>query len=224
VSNHSPLVIPSKLACRWQVKGGRNALCALSPPPVPGAPHLARFSRDVGYHGSRPQASGESHNSTRVPHVRPSVARISYYAALATTTYAAFSRRKPHAIAQRHQPRQEIRDTWAGDPQISYFALLARATCAALLKESRMKSINTTGLHRKSGGKPLRKPFVPYPMPCSLGAQPRDLQYASPRRKNSQGSEFTTWSSSIPRRTSSQQLRSASKPPCAPPLLRPLPG
>ena len=47
--------------------------------------------------------------------------------------------------------------TWAendGRPQISYFALLARATCAALLKESRMKSINATGLHRKSGGKP----------------------------------------------------------------------
>ena len=30
----------------------------------------------------------------------------------------------------------------------------AGATCAALLKESRMKSINATGLHRKSGGKP----------------------------------------------------------------------
>jgi hypothetical protein len=52
--------------------------------------------------------------------------------------------------------------TWAekdGRPQISYFALLARATCAALLKESRMKSINATGLHRKSGGSP-QQPFV----------------------------------------------------------------
>src|ERR1700722_4033427 len=44
------------------------------------------------------------------------------------------------------------RKRWA--PQISYFALLERATCAARLKESRRKSINATGLHRKSGGKP----------------------------------------------------------------------
>jgi hypothetical protein len=52
----------------------------------------------------------------------------------------------------------KIRDTWAekdGRPQISYFALLARTACAALLKESRMKSISAMGLHRKSGGKPL---------------------------------------------------------------------
>jgi hypothetical protein len=47
--------------------------------------------------------------------------------------------------------------TWAendGRPQISHFALLARATCAVLRKENRMKSINATGLHGKSGGKP----------------------------------------------------------------------
>ena|SRR5277367_6274142 len=58
--------------------------------------------------------------------------------------------------------------TWAendGRPQISYFALLAGATCAALLKESRMKSINATGLHRKSGGKPS----------TVFGSGPRDL-------------------------------------------------
>jgi hypothetical protein len=48
-----------------------------------------------------------------VPHVRTSVARISYYAALTTTTHADFSQRKPHDVAQRHQPQQEIRDTWA---------------------------------------------------------------------------------------------------------------
>jgi hypothetical protein len=36
--------------------------------------------------------------------------------------------------------------------RISYFALLATTTCAALLKESRMQIINATGLHRKSGG------------------------------------------------------------------------
>jgi hypothetical protein len=36
--------------------------------------------------------------------------------------------------------------------RISYFALLARSTCAALSKESRMQIINATGLNRKSGG------------------------------------------------------------------------
>ena len=36
--------------------------------------------------------------------------------------------------------------------RISYFALLATSTCAALLKESRMRSINATVLDRKSGG------------------------------------------------------------------------
>ena len=51
--------------------------------------------------------------------------------------------------------------------RIPYFALQATATCAALRKESRMQIIKTTGLDRKSGG-----------------AKPRDLQCASPRRKN----------------------------------------
>jgi hypothetical protein len=36
--------------------------------------------------------------------------------------------------------------------RISYFALLATTTCAALRKESRMQTIKATGLHRKSGG------------------------------------------------------------------------
>src|SRR5271155_4324605 len=36
--------------------------------------------------------------------------------------------------------------------RISYFALLATTTCAALLKESRMQIIKATGLYRKSGG------------------------------------------------------------------------
>jgi hypothetical protein len=75
--------------------------------------HLARFSRDVGYHRPFPQTSCGLHNCARVPHVRTSVARISYYAALTTTTHAAFSQRKPHELAQRHQPRQEIWDTSA---------------------------------------------------------------------------------------------------------------
>jgi hypothetical protein len=34
--------------------------------------------------------------------------------------------------------------------RISYFALLATSTCAALRRESRMQIINATGLHRKS--------------------------------------------------------------------------
>src|ERR1700761_7387906 len=36
--------------------------------------------------------------------------------------------------------------------RISYFALLATTTYAALLRESRMQFINATSLHRKSGG------------------------------------------------------------------------
>jgi hypothetical protein len=76
-----------------------------------------------------------------VPYVRTSVARISYYAGLTTTTHAAFSQRKPHAIAQRHQPRQEIRETWAendGKPFDSFpiqavpFVSLVRKTDAVL--------------------------------------------------------------------------------------------
>jgi hypothetical protein len=36
--------------------------------------------------------------------------------------------------------------------RISYFALLAATTCAALRRESRMIFLNATTLHRKSGG------------------------------------------------------------------------
>ena len=36
--------------------------------------------------------------------------------------------------------------------RISYSALLATTTCAALHEESRMQSLKATGLHRKSGG------------------------------------------------------------------------
>jgi len=57
--------------------------------------------------------SSTHHDSVRVTHVCTSVARISYYAARAATTHAAFSQRKPHEVAQRHRSRQEIRDTWA---------------------------------------------------------------------------------------------------------------
>ena len=55
--------------------------------------------------------------------------------------------------------------------RIFYFALLARATCAALRKESRMKSLNATGLHRKSGGKPSTAfRSVPYYLFIPTGA------------------------------------------------------
>jgi hypothetical protein len=36
--------------------------------------------------------------------------------------------------------------------RISYFALVATSTCAALRRESRMQILNATGLDRKSGG------------------------------------------------------------------------
>ena len=54
--------------------------------------------------------------------------------------------------------------------RISYFALLARSTCAALLKESRMKSIHATGLHRKFGGKPFDS--LPFRTSASSSTQP----------------------------------------------------
>jgi hypothetical protein len=56
---------------RW-AKPTRPAL-RLSPPQLPGAPHLAGFSRDVGYRRTPPQARCGSQDPVRVPHVRPSV-------------------------------------------------------------------------------------------------------------------------------------------------------
>src|SRR3984957_154555 len=47
--------------------------------------------------------------------------------------------------------------------RISYFALLATTTCAALRKESRMQIIKATGLHRKFGGAKWRDPRVSGP-------------------------------------------------------------
>jgi len=57
-----------------------------------------------------------------------------------------------------------------GDPTFSYFALLARATRAVLRKENRMKSVNATSLHRKSGGKPSKvfRPELDYRFPGSV--------------------------------------------------------
>jgi hypothetical protein len=44
--------------------------------------------------------------------------------------------------------------------RISYFALLATSTCAALRRESRMQIIKATGLDRKSGGAQWRDLYV----------------------------------------------------------------
>jgi hypothetical protein len=90
-----------------------NTLLRSIPASIAGCPTSRSFLRDVGNRRPPPEACCGLHNSVRVPHVRASVARISYYAALATTAYAAFSQRKPHGLAQRHHARQEIRDTWA---------------------------------------------------------------------------------------------------------------
>jgi hypothetical protein len=56
-----------------QFRPGWKGFSVLSPKIPPGAPHLARFSRDVGYHRSTPQACCSPHNSPQVPHVRTSV-------------------------------------------------------------------------------------------------------------------------------------------------------
>ena len=57
-------------------------------------------------------------------------------------------RASPNKIGERHS----FASTGVIPTRISYFALLATTTCAALRKESRMQIINTTGLDRKSGG------------------------------------------------------------------------
>jgi hypothetical protein len=49
----------------------------------------------------------------------------------------------------KHRPPPVIP---TGAYRISYFALLATTTCAALRKESRMQTLKATGLDRKSGG------------------------------------------------------------------------
>jgi hypothetical protein len=59
-------------------------------------PHPSRVLRRVGYRRPPAQAWCGPRNSARVLHVRTSVARISCYSELATTTHAAFSQRKPH--------------------------------------------------------------------------------------------------------------------------------
>ena len=51
--------------------------------------------------------------------------------------------------------------------RISYFALLATSTCAALRRESRMQIPKAMGLHRKSGGAQWRDLRFPLPDLCS---------------------------------------------------------
>jgi hypothetical protein len=55
--------------------------------------------------------------------------------------------------------------------QISYFALLATATCAALRRESRMQTIKATGLHRKSAGAQWRDLRFPLTGPALRSEQ-----------------------------------------------------
>ena len=64
-------------------------ISALSPPQKPGAPYLPGFGR-CGIPQVSPSSPSRADRSTRVPYVRTSVARISCYAGLATTTHAAF--------------------------------------------------------------------------------------------------------------------------------------
>jgi hypothetical protein len=54
-----------------------------------------------------------------------------------------------HLLFRNHSPSLSSRPERT---RISYFALLATSTCAALRRESRMHMLKATGLHRKSGG------------------------------------------------------------------------
>jgi hypothetical protein len=87
-----------------------------------GAPHLARFSRDVGFHRSHPETL---HTQSTVQGQHSSV---------------------PHlAKNERDAPK-------------FLYAALDRTACAALFKESRIKTREPMKLHRKSGmwGTPFR--------------------------------------------------------------------
>src|ERR1700735_3823816 len=104
--------------------------------------------------------------------------------------------REPHTDHQSHGSPQEIRGsaversavspshTRCCGPQphsplssrpertrISYFALLATSTYAALRRESRMQIIKATGLHRKSGGAQWRDPRFLLPTPAAAGTR-----------------------------------------------------
>jgi len=62
------------------------------------------------------------------------------------------------------EPGKETAGPSTALPRISYFALLARTTCAALRRESRMQIIEATGLDRKSGGAQWRDLRFPFPV------------------------------------------------------------
>ena len=60
--------------------------------------------------------------------------------------------------------------------RISYFALLATSTCAALRTESRLQILNATGLHRKSGGVQWRDLRFRFQVPtCPTGCLTKSL-------------------------------------------------
>jgi hypothetical protein len=68
--------------------------------------------------------------------------------------------------------------------RISYFALLATATCADLLKESRMQILKTTGLDRKSGERSAEI--------CGSFRLTHAVTYRSNLRKGTPGSKNVT--------------------------------
>jgi hypothetical protein len=133
---------------------------ALSPP---GSPE---------YRKSAPQACYGPHGSVGVPHVRPSVRGPKM---MGEARQSPSFQTLPLFI-RSEMKRDMARPFFASIPiadfkakhrpplvipaRISYYALLAKTTCAALRKESRMQTIKATDLDRKSGG-----------------AQPRDLQF-----------------------------------------------
>ena len=64
---------------------------------------------------------------------------------------------KVHPLAFRENAVARHRPLLVIPTRISYLALLATTTYAALLEESRMRTIKATDLHRKSGGPELRR-------------------------------------------------------------------
>src|ERR1700744_4876406 len=97
---------------------------------------------------------------------RPERTRISYFALLATATYAALRRESRMQFINattlhRKSGGAQWRDLLFSGPllrmffrtprtRISYFALLATTTRAALRRKRRMQFINATSLNRKS--------------------------------------------------------------------------
>jgi hypothetical protein len=142
-------VLPGRTVAQWKI-GSRSFISTLN---LPQASRLAGMAK--GKVRNEPTALPRNSipsDELWVPHICPIFADVGYR----RSSPQARRGRRIHTRVFTGAPCSHQR-TWAendGRPQISYFALLARATCAALLKKSRMNSINATRLHRKSGGKP----------------------------------------------------------------------